>query len=239
MKLEVVDVSQINVVVAPSSKAQQLSLLELEQINPIRLRPDGNGRYDIVDGRRRLVDLIKIGRETVQAIVEELTDAQLHSYALTLNSGTSNPMDEAEHIVYLIGLGHTQAEIAQMCNWSEAKVSQRVRLLDLIPEVKEQLRRGDTKVSAALILTKLDRKTQKVLAREGSVALRAAGEALREQQSSQLGLFDITVPDLGIKPGLFFTSEQMTLLADDKEVQVDWGGHFLTLKAVGLSLKSE
>lgn len=220
-------IEDVNIELAPTSKIRQISLTSEGQVEPIRLRPDDDGRFDLIDGRQRLVDLIDLGETEVLALVESASDIELHTKALILNSGVGNPMDECLHILALTESGFTQVSIAEKCSWSQAKVSQRLKLLELIPEFRQKLSGGEINVTTAMTLTKLSEDGQKDLLEEKKVSTKRATEALRAQQSGLLELFSVETPKIDIKPGLFLTAEQIEDAEVGGGVLVYWNGETL------------
>lgn len=162
MRLQKISIDDINIENAPQSKVRQKSLLEMSQVEPVTLRLLKSGRYEIVDGRRRIVDLIANGVKEVLAIVrDDLSDNDADLHALILNSGKSNEIDEASHIVRLISNGYSQSDIAKKTGWSQAKISKRIKLWNnLAPKLKALLQAGKMKYSAALAACALSEEEQ-------------------------------------------------------------------------------
>ena len=160
-----VQLSDINIPTAPPSELQQESLILQGQLQPIYLRevdPEENDgfKYDVVDGRRRLVDLIATGKRSVMAFVykkDSVSNSDLHLQALTLNSGKPNYMDEADHVAYLVEIEEYEVgELAAATNLSESTILNRLDLSKkLHPLYQECLRSGLIKVSSAYELVKI------------------------------------------------------------------------------------
>jgi ParB/RepB/Spo0J family partition protein len=231
MELKEIQVELVDDVVAAREKTIQLSLMEVGQKDPIKVRPTKNDRYQLVDGRRRFLELRASGQESILALVEEMSDKEAHIQALVLNSGTPNVMGEATHIAYLMGTGLTQDEISRMCSWSGSKVSSRLKLLDLIPALQSELERGLMNVSAANALRKLPVEWQEKVLDEKKITSKLAHELLREYQSRQMGLFEMEdeTPDVGVRPGLFLTADQVDLLQQGEQVEVEYQGDMVRL----------
>lgn len=244
MKLKKIKIKDINIEVAPSNEMQQASLIETTQNeNPIQLRLNGNGKYDIIDGRRRVVDLIAIGKDTVWAIIKEVSDAELAMQAIILNSGTANYMDEADHIYTLIQKhGMSIEAIAKKGNVTTQTIYDRLRLKEkLIPEIQEHLRAGTIKYSVALELTHLPISKQA----EASTIL-DSGEKLKlkdVKEVKRLYQAENTYESLQIplipeeqgptfSPGLFLDSEQVKVLLAGQSLEVEYQGRNLTLKVL-------
>ncbi len=227
MRLETVQISQINLPNAPKSKIRQQSLLQSGQVEPIRLSPDGD-KYNVIDGRRRLIDLIETGATEVLALVEEVAELDAHWLALTLNGGTPNEMDEADHILYLAGEGYTQKQIAERIGYSQGTVSQRLRLAErLTDEVKAKVRNGEVKPTTAQVLTKLPRDKQQEWL-NGDKTPKSAVETLRSWQSQNIEIEGMELPE--VKPGLFLTAETMQQLKDGQDVSIVWDEVGMTLR---------
>ena len=200
MKLnEKVSIELINIEIAPESVTRQESLNLMGQRNPIRLRKNGN-RFDIVDGRRRLTDLIKVGNKTVQALIfeeKELDDEALHADALILNSGTSNPLDEGRHIIWLkTQKGWSDEDVAATSNFSVSKIINLVALVErLLPQYQELLARGDIKVTAAYELVKCPTKTQQEIFDRGERGVKGITQAVKKYRKDTFlaGLHPLTL----------------------------------------------
>jgi ParB/RepB/Spo0J family partition protein len=170
---EAVLVKYIKPVVAPTSKSQQKSLLQQGQKQPIRLRltEDPDYIYEVTDGRRRVSDLIASGATTVMALIENnISDAQAHLDALILNAGKPNFMDEARHLKALQSkYNYSEAQLAEMTNYSASKINNLLQLCLLIPEFQHSMLKGDLKQGAGRALAKLPREVQEdVLLRLGN-----------------------------------------------------------------------
>lgn len=236
--LEEVRIDQINLEVAPQKKARQQSLVQQGQVDLICLRPTADGRYDIVDGRRRLVDLKEIGAETVEALVEEMDDVTLHVRALIYNTGTRNKLDEAEHMSQLLAEGWTQADISEHCGLSGASVSNTLRLLDLHPILKERLRDGSLCFSAAWNLARLPKDVQAQYSDQAKITSLNAEDAARQYEAGVVNLATLDIPELEdvvdvepTGPGLFLTFAQMRAMFEDGKVEVKWEGKRIVLNA--------
>ena len=77
-------------------------------IQPILVRPDGNGRFEIIAGERRWHAAQLAGLDQVPVILREVADEQALSIALIENIQREdlNPLEEAQAIQRLIDEFH-------------------------------------------------------------------------------------------------------------------------------------
>lgn len=226
--LEVIPIELINDVPAPTSMARQTSLIKLGQVDPVRLRPGGDGRFDIVDGRRRVANAKVAGLDTVTALVEIVTDTQAAFNALALNvSRSHSPMTEARLITDLLK-HHTQQEIAKMLGVTQAFISQRLSLLDLVPDLQRRLEVGKMTLTAARAARKLSKEAQRELAKVDKITVQSAKDMLRQYQAEMIDLSAINIPDLDqpppAPPKVTLSQEHLDRLAAGEEVTVQFDG---------------
>lgn len=134
---------------AASIKAQGL-------MQPIVVRPiAGAQRYEIIAGERRWRACQLAGLDKVPALVREVNDSAAIAMALIENIQREdlNPMEEANA---LYRLQHefelTQQEVADAVGKNRATVANILRLMNLNPEVKVLLERGDIEMGHARAL---------------------------------------------------------------------------------------
>ena len=107
-------------------------------IQPIIVRPRGDGRYQLVAGERRWRAAQRAQLHHLPALVRELDDREVMALALieNLQREDLNPVEEARAFRRLADEeGMTQAEIAAMVDKSRSHVANMQRLLDLPDEV--------------------------------------------------------------------------------------------------------
>lgn len=103
-------------------------------IQPIIVRPRGNGKYELVAGERRWRAAQRARLHEIPAIVRELDDREVMALALieNLQREDLNPVEEARAYQKLADEeGLTQAEIARMVEKSRSHVANTQRLLGL------------------------------------------------------------------------------------------------------------
>ena len=107
-------------------------------IQPIIVRPRGEGTYQLVAGERRWRAAQKAQMHAIPAIVRELNDREVMALALieNLQREDLNPVEEARAYRRLADQEEmTQAEIAAMVDKSRSHVANMQRLLDLPDDV--------------------------------------------------------------------------------------------------------
>ncbi len=131
-------------------------------VQPVVVRPIGSGKYEIIAGERRwrACQLAKIS--TIPAVVREVADENTIAMALIENIQREdlNPLEEATALRRLLdefGLTHQQA--ADAVGRTRPAVSNLLRLLDLVAEVKQlvdekKLDMGHARAILALPLNK-------------------------------------------------------------------------------------
>src|SRR5690348_1914554 len=127
------------------------SIAERGVLQPILLRPDGDG-YMIVAGERRWRAAQRAQLHAIPAIVREVDESTIAELALIENIQREdlNPLEEAEGFRQLIKRhGHTQDGVAQIVHKSRSHVANLLRLLDLPGFVRQSLLQGDISMGHA------------------------------------------------------------------------------------------
>jgi ParB family chromosome partitioning protein len=127
------------------------SIAERGVLQPILLRPDGDG-YQIVAGERRWRAAQQARLHSIPAIIREIDEATTAELALIENIQREdlNAIEEAEGYRQLISRhGHTQDEVGKLVHTSRSHVAILLRLLDLPEGVKQSLLQGDISMGHA------------------------------------------------------------------------------------------
>ena len=127
------------------------SIAERGVLQPILLRPDGDG-YQIIAGERRWRAAQKAQLHTIPAIVREIDEATTAELALIENIQREdlNAIEEAEGYRKLIERhGHTQENVGKLVHKSRSHVANLLRLLDLPEMVRLSLLQGDISMGHA------------------------------------------------------------------------------------------
>ncbi len=150
-------------------------------VQPVVVRPVADGRYELIAGERRWRAAQMAGRHEIPAVVRTVDDQAAMAMALIENIQREdlNPLEEARALYRLIEeFGLTHQETAQAVGRSRTAVSNLLRLLDLMPEVKALLEQGQLEMGHARALLALDGESQVEAAR----TLVARGFSVRETE---------------------------------------------------------
>jgi ParB family chromosome partitioning protein len=136
-------------------------------IQPILVRPDGSGRFEIIAGERRWRAAQLAGLDQVPVIQREVADEQALSIALIENIQREdlNPLEEAQAIQRLIDEFHfTHERCAEAIGRSRSATSNLLRLLNLAESVQGLLLAGDLDMGHARALLAVEPGVQILLA---------------------------------------------------------------------------
>ncbi len=109
-------------------------------IQPIVVRPVGEGKYQIVAGERRYRASALLGLRTIPAIVQKMDDERAAAVSLieNLQRRELNYFEEAiAYSVLLEGFGLTQDELARRIGKSQSAIANKLRLLKLPEPVRD------------------------------------------------------------------------------------------------------
>jgi ParB family transcriptional regulator, chromosome partitioning protein len=121
------------------------SIREVGLLQPVVVRPVGDGRYELVMGERRWRAAKLAGLLTIPSIVRATGDQDLLRDALLENLHRSqlNPLEEAAAYDQLLqDFGCTHDELAQRLGRSRPQISNTLRLLKLPPAVQRRVAAG-------------------------------------------------------------------------------------------------
>lgn len=119
------------------------SIKNVGVLQPIVVRPCDGG-YELIAGERRVRASMMAGLQEVPAVIKEVSDAEAMEMALMENVQRRNLhfFEEAEGFRRLIEqFNLTQVEVAERMGLSQSAVANKLRLLRLSPEVREQVYR--------------------------------------------------------------------------------------------------
>ncbi len=115
-------------------------------LQPLLVRPQLSGGYQIVAGERRWRAARMAGLTAVPALIRELTDSEVMQLALIENLQREDlkPLEEAQGYQALIDeFGFTQEEISKTVGKSRPAITNALRLLNLPEDVRSMLERGE------------------------------------------------------------------------------------------------
>lgn len=167
------------------------SVREFGVLQPVVVRKNSDGEYELIMGERRTRAAREAGLESIPAIVRDTADEDLLRDALLENLHRSelNPLEEASAYQQLLDdFGITQEELAARIGRSRPQISNTIRLLKLPVPVQQRVAAGVLTAGHARAILSLDspeamqRLADKVVNEDLSV--RATEEAAKSQPSA-------------------------------------------------------
>ena len=128
-------------------------------VQPIVVRPESNGRYQLIAGERRWLASQRAGKTTVPAIIRQVSNEQAMEMTIVENLQREdlNPMEQARAYERLgREFGLTQEQMAQRTGKDRSSVSNFLRLLKLPTEVQSLLEEEKLSFGHAKALMGLD-----------------------------------------------------------------------------------
>ena len=189
----------------PEAAAGLAASIRLQGVlQPIVVRPQGEGRYELIAGERRWRAARAAGSSTLPAIVKRVGDRESLLLGLVENVAREqlSAVEEARAYASLVDeFELSLADVSERVGRSKSSVSNRLRLLELPEEVLWMLARGDlSEGHARAVLSIPDDEGRKRLARrimKHGMTVRSAERAAQEggarRRPRRSALFD---PDL-------------------------------------------
>lgn len=122
-------------------------------LSPITVFENSGGRYAVIAGQRRLLACKQLGWPTIPAIVRgNMTDADATAISLVENvhRADMNPRDRALALKALLDRYADLQTVSRETGISASTVRKYLQLLDLAPELQQQLAAGEAKNTEAL-----------------------------------------------------------------------------------------
>lgn len=122
-------------------------------------------RYEIVAGERRFRAVSMLGWHKITVIVRDLTQEQADSIMLSENVHRKdlNPIDEARAYKKRIDrYGWSNAQAAKEAGVNDRRVTARLKLLNLLPEVQDMIAKGQLGVAFGEVMSGLDTNRQRI-----------------------------------------------------------------------------
>lgn len=129
----------------PRKYFDEQALTELSQsikaegvMSPIMVRPIGD-KFEIVQGERRYRAAQQAGLSEIPSIVREVDEVEAFHLAVIENIQREQmtPIEEAQAFMKYVEMGFTHEQIAQKVNKGRTFVTDRLRMLKLIPELQD------------------------------------------------------------------------------------------------------
>lgn len=135
------------------------SVREFGVLQPVVVRTNEDGAYELIMGERRTRAAREAGLDTIPAIVRDTSDEHLLRDALLENLHRSqlNPLEEASAYQQLLeDFGITQEELAGRIGRSRPQISNTIRLLKLPIPVQQRVAAGVLSAGHARAILSLD-----------------------------------------------------------------------------------
>ena len=171
-KLEVISINQIDVSKTnPRKHFDENALRELAQsikehgiLQPILVRPmndkeEGFEQFELVCGERRYRAAILAGLEDIPVNIRVLTDDEAFELQIVENLERKDvhPLDEADAFKKMLDSGkYTIADVAAKMAKSESFIAQRLKLVDLIDDVRTDFIAGHLGIGHAILIARCD-----------------------------------------------------------------------------------
>src|SRR3954447_1913932 len=130
---------------AASIASLAASIADAGMVQPLIVRPLGDGRYELTAGERRWRAAREAGIQTVPAIIRDEAEAERLQTALIENMVREDlsPVDEARACAALVeDLGLSKEDVGRRIGRSRSAVSNLIRLLSLPDEALAALQEG-------------------------------------------------------------------------------------------------
>ncbi|MET0147540.1 MAG: ParB/RepB/Spo0J family partition protein [Acidimicrobiales bacterium] len=163
------------------------SIEQVGVLQPILVRPDGDGAYQLIAGERRWRAAQQAGLTVIPAIVREVRDVSALEHAVieNLHRQDLNALEEAAAYQQLIDdFGFTQQQLAQRIGKSRPSVANTLRLLNLPPAIQGLLIDGRLAAAHARALLGVEDRVEQQRLAEQAVAegwsVRQVEQAVKE-----------------------------------------------------------
>jgi ParB family chromosome partitioning protein len=123
-------------------------------LEPLLVRPIGDGRYRIIAGERRFRAAMEAGLTEVPCIEFDVPENEVIEIALieNLHRKDLHPFEEAQGYAGLASRhGYTQQRIADALGKSRVSITESMSLLDIPEDVREECRRADITARSVLL----------------------------------------------------------------------------------------
>jgi len=128
-------------------------------VQPVLVRPQANGRFQLIAGERRCLASKRAGKATIPAILRQVSDEQAMEITIVenLQRADLNPMEQARAFERLAREFHmTQEQMATRTGKDRASVANFLRLLKLPSSVQSRVESGELSFGHAKALLALD-----------------------------------------------------------------------------------
>jgi ParB family chromosome partitioning protein len=155
-------------------------------LHPVIVVRNGNEGYHLVSGERRLKAAESIGWTEIPAIIKQFTDQDLLEIALVENLRRTdlNPIEVAEGLKRLGDeFQWTQEHLSEFLGFKRSSVANYLRILDLSPEVREAVVKGQLSFGHAKVLSSIKSEEDQIRWKNESVSKDLSVRALEGRLS--------------------------------------------------------
>lgn len=202
----------------------EATISAFSMINPVTLQelpPGQQYRYKVLAGKRRLTATQKLGRESVRAVVFPAETGAIEGALVPLIENVlrrDNPLDEAHKIREFadaaIAAGLPQKDVKPYLTglgFPASVIDQRLKLLELPPEIQQGIAQGKVKPSVAAKIANRSKVDQQVYVEQLQIAGKLSGKDVTNLRKVQVQQTLESLPD-----ALFALSE------DDSTFRAKW-----------------
>lgn len=158
-------------------------------LQPLLVRPVGEGRYEIIAGERRWRAAQKAQAHDVPVVIRQMTDTEALEIGLIENLQREDltALEEAQGYQRLIDeFGHTQEQLAKQLGRSRSHIANTLRLLKLPEGVKALVQSGDLSAGHARTLVGVaDAQNLAALIVKKGLSVRQAEDLARKAQDGK------------------------------------------------------
>lgn len=174
-------------------------------MQPVVVRPIGEGRYELIAGERRWRATQLAGLDKIPAVIRDVPDEAAIAMALIENIQRENlnPIEEAMALKRLQDeFELTHQEVAIAVGKSRTTVTNLLRLISLTDDVKVLLERGDLEMGHARCLLTLEAAAQREIGRQivaKGLSVRQTEALVRSFQESKDKTKPVVAPSADIR----------------------------------------
>ena len=185
-------------------------------VQPILLRPQANGRFQLIAGERRWRASQLAGKTTIPAILRQVSDEQAMEITIVenLQRADLNPMEQARAFERLSREFHmTQEQMAQRTGKDRATVANFLRLLRLPGSVQARVEAGELSFGHARTLLafehpeEIEKAAQRILSL--SLSVRQTEHYVQNQLHPEKAAKKESKPELPIDPNISDVQERL------------------------------
>ncbi len=207
------------------------SIRVLGVLQPVLVRPLGDGSYELIAGERRWRAAQRVGLSSIPAVVRAVEDVSSLTQALVENLQRSDlsPLEEAAAYRQLIDdFQLTHDDVATRVGRSRAAITNSIRLLNLPPAIQKMLiTRQLSAGHARALLGTTDSAFQDQLARraiQDQLSVRAVEEAVRAREDSPTKSPRTSSAPKATKPAGLLELERLLAEHLETRVHIELGG---------------